>query len=315
MKYGIIVNVNTGNVGDDIQSYAAERLLPHVDVAVSRENIDEFEGGGGVSLFMNGWFMCDPTAWPPSPFLHFLPIAFHLSPDLGEYLKFFLEGEYGEYLRKLAPIGCRDNDTVALLERFKIPAYFSGCLTLTIKPFENCVKHGNIILVDLPAEVSKYIVDHTNKEVQYTTHAIRLTAEHSWEMRRSLVEKLLKTYQGASLVVTSRLHVALPCLALGTPVLLIPPNPQDSRINTYLSFVNNTTVDDLLNNNFSYDFNLPKKNPTKHIEIANDLRKKCSNFIKQCEQTPQILPDIKYQDTVKRLKRLKRIMAQIIKNA
>ena len=42
MKYGIIVNINTDNIGDDVQSYAAEKLLPHLDAIVSRENMDEF---------------------------------------------------------------------------------------------------------------------------------------------------------------------------------------------------------------------------------------------------------------------------------
>lgn len=42
-----------------------------------------------------------------------------------------------------------------------------------------------------------------------------------WDERMKNVEKLLKVYQGAKAVVSYRLHCALPCLALGTPTILL----------------------------------------------------------------------------------------------
>ena len=36
------------------------------------------------------------------------------------------------YLQKHAPIGCRDHYTLQLLQKHQIPAYFSGCLTLSL---------------------------------------------------------------------------------------------------------------------------------------------------------------------------------------
>jgi len=51
-------------------------------------------------------------------------------------------------------------------------------------------------------------------------------------------EALLELYAGAELVVTSRLHCALPCLALGTPVVLITPDDAyaPSRYGTFTTF-------------------------------------------------------------------------------
>ena len=36
------------------------------------------------------------------------------------------------HLKQHAPIGCRDFYTVSLLEKYGIPAYYSGCMTLTL---------------------------------------------------------------------------------------------------------------------------------------------------------------------------------------
>ena len=47
--------------------------------------------------------------------------------------------------------------------------------------------------------------------------------------RRDAAETLLKRYRAASLVITSRLHCALPCLALGTPVVFLHSSTTDPR--------------------------------------------------------------------------------------
>lgn len=42
MKYGLLYYKDTDNIGDDVQSYAQERFLPHVDYLVDRENLEMF---------------------------------------------------------------------------------------------------------------------------------------------------------------------------------------------------------------------------------------------------------------------------------
>jgi hypothetical protein len=51
----------------------------------------------------------------------------------------------------------------------------------------------------------------------------------SWRDQWSRALAVLDLYRQASLVYTSRLHVALPCLAFGTPVMFSCPDPE--RIN------------------------------------------------------------------------------------
>ena len=40
MKFGVVIHKPTMNLGDDIQTYAAAKLLPHVDYQIDREYIE-----------------------------------------------------------------------------------------------------------------------------------------------------------------------------------------------------------------------------------------------------------------------------------
>lgn len=79
MKYGVIVYRNTRNIGDDIQSYAASKLLPQVDYYIEREQLDTFrpKEDEPVNAIMNGWFMYNKLAWPVSPCINPLYISMH----------------------------------------------------------------------------------------------------------------------------------------------------------------------------------------------------------------------------------------------
>ena len=43
MKFGVVIHKPTMNLGDDIQTYAAAKLLPHVDYQIDREYISDFK--------------------------------------------------------------------------------------------------------------------------------------------------------------------------------------------------------------------------------------------------------------------------------
>lgn len=55
MKFGVVIHQPTMNLGDDIQTYAAAKLLPHVDYQIDREYISEFksENNEPVAVVMN----------------------------------------------------------------------------------------------------------------------------------------------------------------------------------------------------------------------------------------------------------------------
>jgi hypothetical protein len=59
-------------------------------------------------------------------------------------------------------------------------------------------------------------------------------------------QRFLDHYACAAYVVTSRLHVALPCVALGTPAVLLTPDPDDVRFSGYEDMLTILTVEHFL---------------------------------------------------------------------
>lgn len=96
MKYGLMYYKETDNIGDDIQTYVAKRFIPHIDYYIDRESLNCFipKEKEYVSVIMNGWFLHNKLAWPPSPYINPLLISMHFTSleniDVGEeYLKGF----------------------------------------------------------------------------------------------------------------------------------------------------------------------------------------------------------------------------------
>ena len=329
MKYGLIVNLRTQNIGDDIQCYAMERFLPHLDYLIDREHLDSFytPTGERVAALLGGWYLHKPLNWPPSPFLKLLPISFHMTTV--EAKKYLALMDYGaKWLKRFDTIGCRDKGTMRELKRLKIKSYTSGCFTLTIDPFPDVEPHGKIALVDLSDELVRFIKRRTTKETVLVSHDIKVPmmpeeavefarphkkdgrtplshypiirdrAYHgscypgSWRYRSALVEGLLRFYQGASLVVTSRLHVALPCLALGTPVLTVKDEADlaNYRFSTFTPYLNHTTPEDLLTRGYFYDFDNPKPNSAGYKKFVDLIKPACVDFINSCENAPEEPP-------------------------
>lgn len=317
MEYGLILYPDTFNLGDDIQSYADEQFLPHTDYIIDRENLDSFytESGKRVSAIMGGWYLYRHLNWPPSPFLHVLPISMHFdtfySKTAGEKItrNFVLEDYGAVWLQENGPIGCRDQTTRKLLEKYGIQSYFSGCITLTLKPFDHVTQHGKLCLVDVPQEVKSFVTAHTEKECVELTHSISMKGLE-WPQRKRIVEERLKYYQGASLVVTTRLHAALPCLALGTPVLFVKERWALNRTGTWLDYLHHTDIESLLTGQYGYDFNNPKPNPQVYQQTAEKIRETCQMFVRECESgVEEETLDVKmFLDGLKRTERLKKLM-------
>lgn len=301
MKYGVMYYKDADNIGDDIQTYTALRFLPHIDYYIDREDLNCFipEKKEYVSMIMNGWFLHNKAAWPPSPYINPLLMSMHFTHlekiDVGEK---YLQGLGGEYLKKYEPIGARDVDTQKRLERNGIKNYFSGCMTLTIKKFENIEKEDYICLVDLDEKSTELIKGNTNRSIKTMTHWLNPeeTKKKTFDERMSAVEDILKIYQGAHIVFTNRLHTALPCIALGTPVVLIHGEKyEEDRLGSYLKYMISYSDVEFSKQNMNEIIENPKQNNEDYLEIRNDLVNTCNEFIAKCEnQEMDInkLPDI-----------------------
>lgn len=214
MKIYTLFSSWSANVGDDIQTFAVEQMLGGVDGYVDRENIAASTELG--ILVANGWWKHREGDFPPAGSLNPAYVGIHFAcPE-----SFCIRN--ADHLRMYGPIGCRDHWTLSRLQRLGIPAYFSNCLTLGLERWIPANPDGPIVAVDLlpgcklPPETLK--MSHTGPMNSHPQHM------------RDQTMAALCAYQQARLVVTSRLHVALPCLAFGTPVVLLVSDPDDPRL-------------------------------------------------------------------------------------
>lgn len=321
MKYGLLKyaeNKRFFNVGDNVQSLAAKQYLPQVDVKINREKLADYQGGK-TKLIMNGWFTHNVHNWVPSDDIDPLFVSFHVNNTAAPHM---LSEKGIAYLKKHEPIGCRDQFTADTLKEKGIDAYFTGCLTLTLDTYkvDDSERGNDIYIVDpLYSYPAKHKVFYDLKSIvrnimngnifrlslrkkhlrnfidaDLLKSAIFVNQEppantYSDDQKFEMAEDLLHKYAKAKLVITSRIHCALPCLAMGTPVIFV--NGFDSfvdscRFDGILDLFNridiNTKTGDFTAN-FPLEGKIDKhtmvKNLEKHHALAEPMKAKCREFI------------------------------------
>jgi hypothetical protein len=305
------------NVGDYIQSIAARQYLPRVDEYISRERLAQYKGPA-IQMILNGWFTHDPKGWPPSTAIEPLVISFHINSQVQARL---LNEDGLQWFSKHEPIGCRDPYTLKIFENVGIDAYYSGCLTSSLRnkwnyrteqiylvdplfrvpDISNVLRPGNsrqfaraLISGHLfkgsrrTAILGKLFAPDLLQAAQRLTHFH--TGRHTQVERFAMAECLLEKYATARLVITSRLHCALPCLAFGTPVIFLNAGFTDEqdrcRLDGMLDLFNVITIgeNDVVQANFHWNglkidklFQLP--NPGTYRQWLPNLAKRCNEFL------------------------------------
>ncbi len=285
-KYGLLYYKDTGNIGDDIQSYAASQYLPHVDYLIDRENIGSFipKENFKVKTIMNAWYIHDKFNLMFSPFIKPLLVSMHFKnfpyEDGITVESAYITSDTKDFLRKYGPVGCRDYNTKELLDKLNIDAFFSGCLTLTIKKFDNVKKEKYICATNISEKELKILKNKTTLPIKIINQDIEKgsLSNLSWEERKEKVIELLKIYQGAEFVVTTKLHCALPCLALETDVLVLYDEKFDDRMKTFKDYFNYVERKDFKKVDIT-----KIKNKNNYLELRNNLIKTCENFITKKE--------------------------------
>jgi len=302
IKYGLLVNETNENLGDDIQAYAEAQFLPRVDVIVDREHLDDFSYKNGkdpVALIMGAWFMWRKYNWPPSAQIVPLNVGYH---HFNREADVFLSSSYaipittehysgigGQWFKDHGVVGCRDYYTCKVLEESGIPNYFSGCVTLTLpKQKETKNKGKYIVLVDLNEAVEKKVRELAKGkfEIKKVTHKIENIKGATWEERKKRVEEYLTLYQNAAYVVTRRLHVALPCLAMDVPVMVIQSVKMNdpNRFEPYMDWLHYCRNNDFLKKGYpDFDFEKGTPNKKEYLKTREELTKKMNEFVEFCE--------------------------------
>jgi len=225
MKYASLKYDYSDNLGDQIQSLAAEQFLPNIDKKFDRDTLKNVSEKDKYMIILNGWFSHSPkSCLPPSDSI--LPIfyGFHITDSNGT-AKYFLSGKNIAYFKQHEPVGCRDKRTMELLANKGIKAFYSKCLTLTFPKRKREPENGKVFIVDadqipIPKRIRKKAIK--------ITHLV--SGFYGEEIKYLIAKKLLELYRDkARLIITTRLHCALPCVAMGIPVIFFG-DPDDYRV-------------------------------------------------------------------------------------
>jgi hypothetical protein len=125
---------------------------------------------------------------------------------------------------------------------------------------------------------------------RFRTKCLRMLRDRSLPLLHSeedcfrVADQFLRDYARAKLVVTSKIHCALPCAGMGTPVILMMTNPQDPRFGGIKELLNHLGVDtsgEIIQHLFmppgtsGYSLGTSPEIP----EIVDALTEKCYHFV------------------------------------
>ena len=234
LKYGLLVfrktisrdKVGIHNIGDNIQAIAMRSFYVKY-MGINQDDIVEVDYhslstyvGEDVILPINFYFLglkdAKETWFPTSQYIHPVFIGLHLQND-------YVTNEEIIYLNEKSPIGCRDEYTYINMKKRGISAYIGGCITATLPLREKTEHQKYTYLVDVDEKVKEYLPARLKNQIVKKTHEIVGPFEYDFYRQvDAIAEKQLNEYKNkAALVITSRLHCASPCIAMGIPTILI----------------------------------------------------------------------------------------------
>lgn len=270
MDYSLI-GYSTDNLGDDVQSVASSRFLPETNRFINRENLWCYDGPE-TKVITNAFWLDSDKHFPPSDAIDPLLTSMHFTPIWRKGV--MKRGK--DYFIEHGPVGCRDRSTLEYMLENDIPAYYSGCLTLTLLPNPEIKRQDYVLAVDLPKKTVKKMREMTDRPVYSLSH-------HFWEssdmeVRHKLAKSYLYLYHSASCVVSRRMHVCLPSLSMGTPTLLMDLNLDafPGRFDGLKELVNSMTLEEF--HKGKYDIDSPPENPKDFLKVRKELERACIDF-------------------------------------
>lgn len=221
MKYANIVfdgnRKGSVNIGDDLQLLAIDNMYKQMGIASS----EIVRIGLSELTTYDGEYVILPISFPLYGYREKMYITMFSPKIIPVFLALsIMSSNISEeeciYLRRFEPIGCRDYHTVKILRSHNIMAYLNGCMTATLPKRDN-LNGKNVYIVDLPKKYFDYIPDSIKKDAVIKSQILDCCEKPEKEM-----QELLDEYaDNASLVITTRLHCAMPCVAMGLPVVLM----------------------------------------------------------------------------------------------
>lgn len=252
MKYYYQVEGDVrNNIGDVLQGMVAKAFLPSDAKVADREDLAHLQQKEQSFLIANGWYMHSFENFPPPANVTPLYVSMHIAKSA-----LLADPNIRAHFIKHSPIGCRDIKTLNLFLGWGIPAYYSSCLTTTTKargPI-NMTNEGEIILVDnvdhpVPDQVKRKLETLLGKPLVSVSHDpphTNGTLEEYTEGAEAHMNSLLERYCKASMIITTKIHCALPCLGMGVKVMMVHPHPKEGRLAPLAEFIDIMSYEDVL---------------------------------------------------------------------
>ena len=231
MKYGrltftaAINSTDLCNLGDIVQTFAVDLIYRKMKIDkkdIVNISVDELKTyqGEQVLLPIAGYFNYrrKAPAFPTSPDI--IPIFLSVYTTSRLYLN------KQEFWEKHAPIGCRDEKTMQLMRKKGYDAWLTGCMTMLYPKRDFVPKTPHVFIVDAEPGIFQYIPTELLKAAECITHEAKVdwscgSEQIVQEMEGKAKRLLERYYNEATLIITSRLHCAAPCVAMGIPTVVV----------------------------------------------------------------------------------------------
>lgn len=158
-----------------------------------------------------------------------------------------ITNEECQYFRRFEPIGCRDEAVFNFLNGKGVDCYLNGCITMTMDARKRTPKNARPYVIEAP----QYALDAMPQDIKNSAIYLENTCYGTYEdmVGTGTLEELVRArYQelkeNASVVITSRMHIASPCIGMGIPVVLVR-STIDYRFSWIDKFVNVYGPDDV----------------------------------------------------------------------
>lgn len=289
LYYGLTWRPATDNLGDDLVTLAALEQLPRVDHVLDVNALDApvpgLSGDDRLVTLATGLFLRSSAHWPPDEHIALACIGVHLSSEDAWGLPLAtLDGAGLDALAACAPISARDVRTAKRLAQLDIPHQLTGSLVLTLD-HPPCPRSG-VVCCDAPEEVVTAL-QALRRDVTVTTHAMP-DPSPDFSVRMENARAMLHRYAGAEMVFTRRLHCAMACLALGTPVLLLyhPEYEDVSRFAPMDAMFRKQPVEEFLQEVHLHGMPSPWRNPADVGAIQRILRSAVHDSLERARTMP-----------------------------
>lgn len=212
-----LFSYRTNNIGDDFQSYVLASLLKEAPGWIPRDDRED-DPGEVTDLIANGFVTVEALPFHPSLRVELLSVW--LGPLLlSDRARVDLLGSYGT-------IGCRDTETLDRCLALGLDARFTGCPTILCRDHpEEGLENGSTLFIDVDPRLfdrgaPHYLIQSSlRRPATWFTNVVATNLDPGQRWRECDQRHRLMTR--AELVVTSRIHAALPALGMGRAVIFV----------------------------------------------------------------------------------------------